>query len=148
MLLGREQQWLDGLLNGQPTLALPDTGSDMMFVSRKYAQSHGLKVDWGEENHVEVEYADGSTEWTSGVARDIQWTVGSSTIVCDFHVLDDICVDVVLSNDYLYHMEVFSAHAKHLVELMSGEDRTYLCTIRLVNNSSGQLENAEMVVDG
>jgi len=147
MLLGHEQQRLCGLFNGQPTLALPDTGSDIMLVSRDYAQKCDLEVDWSEKNHHELEYADGSIGRTSGVARDVEWTVGSSTILCDFYVLDDLRVDVLLSSDYLFGMDVFSAQAEQFFELES-EDRVFFYNIRLVNKVSGQVESAQLAVDG
>jgi hypothetical protein len=63
-LLGREQQRLWGTLDGHPTLALPDTGSDAMLVSGDYANKCGLTVDESEDGRLEVEYADGSRSWT------------------------------------------------------------------------------------
>ncbi|KAK3369411.1 hypothetical protein B0T24DRAFT_506498, partial [Lasiosphaeria ovina] len=145
-LLGQEQQRLWGLLNGQPTLALPDTGSDVMLVSRKYARELGLTVDWDVGVWLEVEYADGSTGWTSGVARSVPWTLGSTTILCDFHVLDDLCVDVVLSNNYLFDMDVFSTHQENFLDMDSEEDILRFCGIRLLHKATGELDS-DLVAD-
>ena len=51
-------------------------------------------IDCSPENVLKLEYADGSSERTSGAVRDVRWTVGHSTVLCDFHVLDDLCVDL------------------------------------------------------
>ncbi|KAK0639684.1 hypothetical protein B0T16DRAFT_337399 [Cercophora newfieldiana] len=134
--MGFKQQRLWGLLNNQPTLAVPDTGSDVMLVSRQYAMNVGLKVDWGYGGRLEVEYADGSTDWTSGIARDVPWTVGDTTVSCDFHVLDNLSVDVVLSNDYLFDMDVFSEHQEHLLSMDCDEDMLSFFGIRLLHRSS------------
>ncbi|OIW26520.1 hypothetical protein CONLIGDRAFT_478787 [Coniochaeta ligniaria NRRL 30616] len=142
-LLGEEKQRLWGYLNGNLTAALPDTGSDVMLISRDYAEKMGLAIDGGCENWLEVEYADGSTAWTSGVARHVLWTVGGKTVRCDFHVLDDLCVDVVLSNDYLFKARVFSEHSDCFFDTDSEEELFQLCNIRLIGRFSDTLSGLE-----
>lgn len=142
-LMGHEHQRLWGLLNGHPTLAVPDTGSNVMLVSRKYAKEAGLAVDW-DYSKLEVEYADGSTDWTSGVARDVPWTVGETTIRCDFHVLDSLSVEVVLSNDYLYDMDVFSKHQEQFMMLNCEEDMLRFYGIRLVHGNPEGVEDDQL----
>lgn len=132
-----------GYLGGHLTAALPDTGSDVMLVSRDYAQKVGLNVDHGSENWLEVEFADGSTAWTSGVARNVSWAVGSKMVRCDFHVLDDLCVDVVLSNDYLFETRVFSEHSDCFFDTDSEEELFQLCNIRLIGRFSDGLNGLE-----
>lgn len=142
-LLGEEKQRLWGFLNGHLTAALPDTGSDVMLISNDYAQKIGVTIDRDCENWLEVEFADGSTAWTSGVARNVPWTVGGKTIRCDFHVLDDLCVDVVLSNDYLFETSAFSEHSDWLFDTNSEEDLFQLCNIRLIGRFSDNLMGLE-----
>lgn len=143
-LLGEEKQRLVGYLDGHLTTALPDTGSDAMLISGAYAQKIGLAINTGCENWLEVEFADGSTAWTSGVARDVAWEVGGRTVRCDFHVLDDLCVDVVLSKDYLFDMNVFSEHSDCFFDTGSEEeDRFHLCNIRLIGRFSDTLGGLE-----
>ena len=150
-LMGFEQQRLWGLLNDHPILAVPDTGSDVMLVSRKYAKETGLAVDW-DYAKLEVEYADGSTDWTSGVARNVQWTVGDKTILCDFHVLDSLNVDVVLSNDYLFDMDVFAEHQEHFLMMDCKEDMMRFYGIRRIHTKSDEvdddhLEDCELILE-
>jgi len=61
-LLGGERQRLWGSLGGNLTAALPDTGSDTMFISSAYAGKLELTIDRNFENCLEVEYADRTTD--------------------------------------------------------------------------------------
>ncbi|KAL4794541.1 hypothetical protein BDV19DRAFT_193252 [Aspergillus venezuelensis] len=115
-LLGENSQRLCGYLEGTGTLALPDTGSDVMFISRPYARKLGLTIEEAPESLLEVEFPDGSTGWTSGVVRDAEWTVGNKSTRTDFYVLDSLCVDVILSNDYLFENDIFSECEEYLYD--------------------------------
>jgi len=88
----------------------------------EYARKIGLVVDFSPENLLELEYADGSSGWTSSVVRGVPWTMGHSKVLCDFHALDDLCVDLVLSSDYLFNMDVFTKHADGFFDIDSEED--------------------------
>ncbi|KAH8903254.1 hypothetical protein BR93DRAFT_857436, partial [Coniochaeta sp. PMI_546] len=142
-LLGEEKQRLWGYLDGHLTPALPDTGSDVMLISREYAERIGLTIDGCCENWLEVEFADGSTTWTSGVVRDVPWSVGGKTVRCNFHVLDDLCVDVVLSNDYLFETRVFTEHSNCFFDTDSEQDLFQLCNIRLIGRFCDTLSGLE-----
>lgn len=145
-LLGEGKQRLWGYLNNHFVAALPDTGSDVMIISRDYARRRGWKIDAGPGDIVEVEFADGTTALTDGVVRDAVWSSGGHSIRTDFLVLDNLCVDVVLSKDYLFEMDVFSTCTAYLTE---DEDIQNLdiCGIRLVRvfgeNSSAILNQLE-----
>ncbi|VUC31209.1 unnamed protein product [Clonostachys rosea] len=131
-LLGEEKQRLWGFLNGRPTAALPDTGSDIMLISSEYARRHSLVVDRDFENWLEVEFADGTTDWTNGVVRNVEWNVGGKTVQCDFHVLDGLSVDVVLNNDYLFDSNMFWDYAEWFSDTNAAEDVFHLRNIRLI----------------
>lgn len=115
-LIGEGKQWLSGLLNDIPVAALPDTGSDVMVMSRDYAWRVGLKVDSSPEDIVEVEFADGTTALTNGIVRDVIWSSGGHSIQCDFLVLNNLAVDVILAKDYLFDVDAFSNYRAHLIE--------------------------------
>lgn len=142
-LLGEEKQRLWGSLDGHLTAALPDTGSDVMLISRAYARKIGLTIDRDFENWLELEFADGTTDWTSGVVRDVSWNVGGKTVRCDFHVLDDLCVDVILSKNYLFDLNVFSEHGECFFDTNSEEDLFQLCNIRLIGRYGDTLNVLE-----
>jgi hypothetical protein len=142
-LLGEEKQRLWGSLDGHLTTALPDTGSDVMLISSAYARKIGLTIDRDFKNWLEVEFADGTTAWTSGVVRDVPWTVGGKTVQCDFHVLDDLCVDVILSNNYLFDLNVFSENRDYFFDTDSEEDLFQLCNIRLIGRYGDTLNVLE-----
>jgi len=144
-LLGEERQRLRGYLNGHLTSALADTGSDVMLLSTEYARKVGLLADSDQQNRLEVEFADGSTAWTSGVVWDVPWTVGDRTLRCDFHILDDLCVDVVLSKDYLFETNVFAEHGDSFFNIggKDEDDSLQLCNIRLISRYGDVLSGLE-----
>ncbi|PON24232.1 hypothetical protein TGAM01_v206920 [Trichoderma gamsii] len=135
-VLGDEKQRLRGYLNGQLAAALPDTGSDAMLINGAYARKIGLSIDSNVENQVKVRLADGSTTMTSGIVRDVDWKVGSTTVRCSFYVLENMCVDVILSNNYLFEMDIFSQEKEHFFhvnsETHSKEHLLYFCVLRLI----------------
>ncbi|KAI1739570.1 hypothetical protein F4680DRAFT_422004 [Xylaria scruposa] len=142
-LLGEEKQRLWGTLDGHHTAALPDTGSDVMLISSAHAQKIRLTIDQDFENQLEVEFADGTTAWTSGVIRDVPWSVGGKTVRCDFYVLNDLCVDVILSKNYLFELNVFSEHQGCFFDTYSEEDLSQLCNIRLIGRYGDNLNVLE-----
>ncbi|KAI0873034.1 T-complex protein 11-domain-containing protein [Hypoxylon argillaceum] len=115
-LLGEGKQRLWGYLNDNFVAALPDTGSDVMIMSRDYARRLGLEIELGPGDIVEVEFADGATALTDGIVRDVVWASGGHSIQCDFLVLDNLSVDVILAKDYLFEMDVFSDCKEYLTE--------------------------------
>lgn len=141
--LGEEKQRLWGYLDGHPTAALPDTGSDVMLISSAYARKIGLTVDSDSENWLELELADGTTAWTSGVVRDVSWNVGWKTVRCDFHVLDNLCVDVILSKNYLFALNTFSENSDSFFDIDSEENLFQLCNIRLIGQYGDTLNVLE-----
>lgn len=142
-LLGEEKQRLWGYLDGHLTAALPDTGSDVMLISSIYARRIGLLINRDFEQLLEVEFADGTTAWTSGVIRDVPWEVGGATVRCDFHVLDALCVDVVLSKDYLFDLNVFSENSEYFFNVDSEDDLFQLFNIRLIGRYGDTLNILE-----
>lgn len=68
---------------------------------------------------------------------------GGEAIRCDFHVLDNLCVDVVLSNDYLFQTRAFSEHSDGLFDINSEEDLFQPCNIRLIGRFSDKLNGLE-----
>ncbi|GAM43638.1 hypothetical protein TCE0_060f18606 [Talaromyces pinophilus] len=141
-LLGKESHRLMGYLDGYLTAAFPDTGSDVMLISKDYVKRLGLAIDRDFENWLEIELGDGTTAWTEGIVRNVSWNVGGNSIFCDFHVLDDLCVDVVLSNNYLFELNVFSECSKHFFTNLE-EDVSHLCNIRLIGRYADSLNLLE-----
>ncbi|EHK20571.1 uncharacterized protein TRIVIDRAFT_49174 [Trichoderma virens Gv29-8] len=140
--LGNEKQRLRGYLNGHLATALPDTGSDAMFLNGEFARKLGLDIDSNVRNLVEVELADGSTTMTSGIVRDVQWKVGKTTVQCNFYVLEDLCADIILSNTYLFDMNIFSEQEKHFFDIDS-EDHFKNYLFHFCNLQLEQLEQWE-----
>jgi hypothetical protein len=136
---------MQGYLKGQLTMATPDTGSDVMLVSRAYAKSLGVMIDDNPAGFLQIEFSDGTTAWTSGVVRDVSWRLGMTEVYCDFYVLDDLCVDVVLSNDYLFEFNVFTEYNHLFLEVALEDEQEFwkLCNVRLISQYGQRLDLLE-----
>ncbi|KAJ5020097.1 hypothetical protein K4K57_003508 [Colletotrichum sp. SAR 10_99] len=114
-LIGAEQDFLGGYINGTECLAVPDTGSDVMAISLKHARKLGLKVHRRERHRTLVEFLDGSRVLTNGVAQaDWQFAYGEPTIRCDFHVIKGLPVDAILSNTLLDEHDAFGRYEERI----------------------------------
>lgn len=144
-LVGSDRHRLWGSLNGAFTAGVPDTGSDVMVVSGDYARRHKLKVERGLENRLELEFADGSTSFTNGLVRDAEWIFGESEerVICDFYVLEQLPVDVVLSNAFVFDLKVFTEYSGYIVQEESIAELAELFNIRLIGRYSPELQNVE-----
>ena len=111
-LLGSQRQRVRGSLDGERVAAVPDTGSDVMLVSTAYAKQRGFKISGQKDCRSELEFADGSRAFTRGLVKDVDWSFDDSnaSYQCDFHVLDNLSVDVVLSNDFLFGVKAFQKY--------------------------------------
>ncbi|KXH47978.1 hypothetical protein CNYM01_02566 [Colletotrichum nymphaeae SA-01] len=140
-LIGNERRCLHGLIDGQPVEALPDTGSDVMIMSEAYALSRGFNIDRNLQNFINLELADGSEVFTCGLVRGVDWTFAASrqSVKCDFYVLEDLCTDVVLNNDFLFGLDVFSTELESLSELSYSEDYSELLLISLKGYGPAEL---------
>ncbi|KAI0136335.1 hypothetical protein BJ170DRAFT_7196 [Xylariales sp. AK1849] len=130
-LVDFQTQRLLGSLEGEAVSALPDTGSDVMLLSGDYVRERGFKLDTSPENIIELVSVDGSTAWTTGLVRDVIWEFHDSrgAVFCDFYVVEDLVVDMILSQDFVFEFEVFSTCEEWLIDITTLE--AYVCTIRL-----------------
>lgn len=83
-----------------------------MLASTAYAENLDLFVDTNRAHRLELELADRSTRFTSGIMRDVTWKIGldGEEILYDFYILNDLAVDLVLSNPFLFEMDVFERY--------------------------------------
>jgi T-complex protein 11 len=118
-LLGSERKRVWGHLNGCEAMALPDMGSDVLLVSRAYAIDRGWYIDRSPHRNIELEFPDGSRRYTNGIIENLQWAFGSESesITRDFYVLDDLPVDIILSNDVLFDSDAFNCYEDYFFDL-------------------------------
>ncbi|KAK3325065.1 hypothetical protein B0H66DRAFT_599252 [Apodospora peruviana] len=117
-LIGVNQQRISGFFNGQTVTAVPDSGSDAMFVSASYTKRHGLSISTDKANsRRQVEFVDGSHAFTTGIVQGAQWQFrrGEEAVECNFFVLENLPVDIILSNSFLDEFDVFSRYEDRLV---------------------------------
>jgi hypothetical protein len=70
---------------------------------------------------------------------------GSSgeTVRSDYYVLKGLPVDVVLSNEFLFHFDAFSRFEEHFVQVESTSDLAELYPIRYIGRKSSKLQQLE-----
>jgi hypothetical protein len=130
-LLDSERERVWGFLDGCQTSALADFGSDVMAISASYAQKLGLRVNKQFRNRIEVEFADGSSTITAGMVFGVDWMFGDAGAVfkCDFHVLNNLPADVILSNEFLWEQDAFRTYDQYFYNLeLSGSPELSLIT--------------------
>ncbi|KAM0080527.1 hypothetical protein ACKRZS_007329 [Fusarium odoratissimum] len=144
-LLGNEEQRLWGRLNGHHVLALPDTGSDVMLVSAQWAKSNYLKVDYSPEHHLELEQGDGSKFFTMGCIHNATWTFGDSEqqTSWDFYVVNDLPVDILFSNEFIFEFDLFSKFEHFMVDHEFSLGLPGFYNVRLISKYSPELARLE-----
>jgi hypothetical protein len=109
-------------LDRRETMATPDSGSDIDMMSPYFASERGLKVHLEEDA---IELADGSIATTTGFVRAEVSIDGSkafnpythlkSIATVDFFVLDSLAHDLIVGEDSLEELRVFTEHQHALV---------------------------------
>lgn len=138
---GSPQQMLAGWADGESTLALPDTGSDVCLMSLEYARARGYRIDTDYKHRKRMEFVDGSTAEALGRVEAFQWEFelsGSQVYYPDVYVLDGLQTDLLLSYDFLMDSDAFSVHEQLFVDTEPREDSVdawLVSAIKLVRES-------------
>lgn len=141
-----EQYLLDGYLNGQAADIVPDTGSDIMVMSLTFAERLGLTIHGGPQHRTKVQFIDGSEVYTIGKVRGVRWKFqkwldcGSHTrrrAGYDFHIIQHLPVDVIVSNDFVQNLEVFKRHKHRLVSRQPNQFESGIYGIRFIKSLRG-----------
>ncbi|UNI19988.1 hypothetical protein JDV02_006128 [Purpureocillium takamizusanense] len=104
---GEEKARLAGFVGGLPCVAVPDTGSTIMAMAASYAAYRGLDID--RTRRIKVRFADGSETTTLGVAT-ASWALREDDdypINYEWHVLEGLSVNAILSIDYIKEHDIF-----------------------------------------
>jgi hypothetical protein len=113
-LLGSIAPRVTGSINGAFVNAIDDIGSDVNLISLKEARRLGLNIQTGEAYRTPLGFAEGSQASTYGKVVGVHWRFGmdasSEPIKTDFHVLQDLTCDLILSNDFLFDNKAYPSH--------------------------------------
>lgn len=104
-----------GLINGHPVPGFTDSCSDISVIKRSVAQLLGLDILEGPDYTTEVQFVDGSTAFTTGMVKGVDWcfgvtAAGADTRRLDFHIMDDIPCAVILDKWLLWDNDVFNTY--------------------------------------
>lgn len=119
--------------------ATADTGSDLDLVSPEFAASRAFHV---EDSCVEVEFADGSRGYTTGVI-ETDFSIGSvgdvegfiprtQEMVLELFVLDSLNADILISADTIQDLQAFSSHGDCFIPSMPYLGQSDLNIIRYI----------------
>lgn len=122
--LRRPRQLVRCYVNGKLVHANPDTGSEVDLMSPSYARENALKIEALEEGEDRVQFADGSTAKLLGktqVDLDIydgryRSPTGYEEHSRTFYLLDGLSTDVLLGDEALCDMHVFTEHEDSFVD--------------------------------
>lgn len=137
---------ITGYVNGGKCLAMPDSGSSIMALSGAYVRSHQMFID--RQKRCKVEFIDGSSAWTSGTvtapwqfcpSRIPLWDILHSMLyffllrpwlpharppwtVQEWHVIENMDVDAILSIDFIKEHDIFRAYESSFVTRLKSSD--------------------------
>jgi hypothetical protein len=78
-LLGFVTERMIGSINGIPTTAVDDTGSDVMVISWKEAERLDLQITTDHSHRTILEFVDGEEVYTDRAVLDVNWRFGHIT---------------------------------------------------------------------
>lgn len=144
-LVGEEQETLGGYLNGSRCMAVPDSGSDIMVLSGAYAEARGFSIRRGRQYKQRVEYIDGSIRHTDGIIENMEWQFRKNErpIRCDFHVINNLPVDAILSGAMIDEYDVFTKYDDLIIQGDSSDDHCGIYNIRLAEKCRAEISKLE-----
>jgi hypothetical protein len=118
-LIGCPQQRIQGALDGNAILAIPDTGSKRNIISAECAERLGLQVRTDDRARIWLKFPDGRSVQTSGQAT-ASWSFGdqlSRPFYLHWDVLPGFPKDALIGSDVLYGRNVFRKYPHYFVEI-------------------------------
>lgn len=120
--VGRPKKNLWCSVDKNLTFVTPDSGSEVDLMAPRFAVKRGFQIFHGEE---QIEFADGSIAVTSGLVKaelsvyDVSTpTVTSAAAripVVDFFLLDGLRADVLIGEDTLEELKIFTENQNSLI---------------------------------
>lgn len=111
---GSCRQMLAGWADGEPTNALPDTGSDVCLMSLAYARARGYRINTDYEHRKQLEFVDGSTATTMGLVEGFQWKFDLSSSQVHYphvYVLEGLRTELLFSYEFVMSSDAFGAYS-------------------------------------
>jgi hypothetical protein len=118
--LGSVRERLSCEVDGKALLATPDTGAELDLVSNRFAQiqKRNLIQPGGEL----IMFADGSIGETLGVIRMAIRLDSGDFSAHNFHVLDNLSCDLILGENLLDELEIYTKYQHKLVKQQDNDE--------------------------
>ena len=109
-------------MNGREEYMNADSGADLDFMSEEYAHSHCYHVDKTVRRKIEmgdksIAYTIGQTVATITLDNEAQWDR-------KLDILPHLTSDIVLSNDSLEVMNIWTRHEDSFIDIFIGQARS------------------------
>jgi len=97
-----------GTVGGHPALILIDSGSSSSFLSESLAAQLSSAVITPQSTQVQV--AGGGLLLSSGILRNVPWTLDTCTFISDFRILPLSTFDAIVGMDWLAAFSPMHVH--------------------------------------
>jgi hypothetical protein len=111
-------QVVSGSVGGIPVRALPDTGAQGNFISKKFGRQLGYSTDFKTESPESFQLVNGRKMKSWGQLQ-LPWKFSNesnTTYSLTFHVLDNGLEDVIIGNSFLKETETLGLNSHRLSE--------------------------------
>lgn len=136
---------LNCTIDSLPTLANPDSGSDLDLMSLSFVQQNGFNMKQVQRGKGYIQFADGTIQRLKGVVS-VPFSIGHGRDGHhnhEFYVLDGLTSEVLLGNNTLTELDAFDTYGHEFVDLEEYDEYSDFQFIRWVQrNGEGDFLDA------
>ena len=112
---------LVAFVDDRQTYINADSGSHLDLVSSAYTKKYGYKVDRRRECRKRIQLADATTAETIGQVKMELMLHDGSTYLKTFDVLPGLTSEVLIGEDTLAELKIFTEHESSFIDVLGGE---------------------------
>ena len=112
---------LVAFIDDRQTYINADSGSHLDLVSSAYTKKYGYKVDRRRECRKRIRLADATTAETIGQVKVELMLHDGSTYLKTFDVLPGLTSEVLIGEDTLAELKIFTEHESSFIDVLGGE---------------------------
>lgn len=112
---------LVAFIDDRQTYINADSGSHLDLMSSAYVKKYGYKLDRRRECRKRLQLADGTAAETIGQVKAELTLHDGSTYLKTFDVLPDLMSEVLIGEDTLAELKIFTEHEGSFIDVLGGE---------------------------